>query len=146
MDTLYTIGFTKKNARTFFGLLVRNNVKTVLDVRLNNASQLAAFTKRDDLAYFLEIHSIGYVHLSVLAPTPEILDDYKKNKIAWSDYEHKYLRLLEERRKAITRDVEHIDLTGACLLCSEPTAENCHRRLAAEWLKSQNFVSNVVHL
>ncbi len=146
MSTLFTIGFTKKDARTFFGILVSSKVKTILDVRLNNVSQLAAFTKRDDLKYFLELHHIGYHHLPVFAPTQEILDGYKKHGMPWSEYESKYARLLEARKNAVLNAVASIDLDRACLLCSEAVPENCHRRLAAEWLKSQGVITKIVHL
>jgi len=43
---LYTIGFTKKNARQFFETLKTAGVKRLVDIRLNNQSQLAGFTKR----------------------------------------------------------------------------------------------------
>lgn len=66
---LFTIGFTKKSARRFFDLLRESGVKRILDVRINNGSQLAGFAKKDDLAYFLEeICGMDYVHLPSLAP------------------------------------------------------------------------------
>lgn len=41
MITLYTIGFTKKSAERFFGLLRGSHVKQLVDVRISNGSQLA---------------------------------------------------------------------------------------------------------
>jgi uncharacterized protein (DUF488 family) len=133
---VFTIGFTKKSAREFFGKLRRPELARVVDVRLNNVSQLAGFSKRDDLQYFCEaILSIGYLHLPELAPTQVILDAYKKNHGGWSDYETQFLGLLAERKVEDTVAREVID--GACLLCSEATPENCHRRLVAEYLQSK---------
>lgn len=78
---LFTIGFTQKTARQFFTTLLNANVRRVIDVRLNNVSQLAAFTKRADLEYFLQtIGQIDYFHRPDLAPTQDILDAYKKHK------------------------------------------------------------------
>jgi len=108
----------------------------LLDVRLNNVSQLAGFTKRDDLRFFCQaILAIEYRHLPELAPTQLMLDDYKKNGGDWLDYEAKFLALMSERKVEDKIATELID--GGCLLCSEPTPENCHRRLVAEYLKGK---------
>jgi len=134
ISTLYTIGFTKKKAKQFFELLKANNVRLLIDIRLNNVSQLAAFAKRDDLKYFLsEICDCDYVHKSEWAPTKEILDQYKNKDITWDIYVEKFLPLIESR--AIQNHMPLEQLDHACLLCSEPTAEKCHRRLVAEYLK-----------
>jgi uncharacterized protein (DUF488 family) len=131
---VFTIGFTKKSAREFFGKLRRPGLARLLDVRLNNVSQLAGFSKRDDLLYFCEaILSIQYLHLPELAPTQAMLDEFKKNRGEWPDYEAKFLSLMAERNVEDTLSREVID--GACLLCSEATPENCHRRLVAEYLQ-----------
>ena len=131
---VFTIGFTKKPAREFFGKLRRPGLARLLDVRLNNVSQLAGFSKRDDLLFFCEaILSIQYVHLPELAPTQAMLDEFKQNHGAWEDYEAKFLGLMAERKVEDRLAREVID--GGCLLCSEPTPENCHRRLVAEYLQ-----------
>jgi uncharacterized protein (DUF488 family) len=131
---LFTIGFTKKTAREFFTRLREAGVRRVVDIRLSNASQLAGFTKKDDLAFFLgEIGGIDYVHRPDLAPTEEILTGYKKKAIAWPEYEKRFGDLLRERRVEALVSPGELDL--ACLLCSEPTAARCHRRLVAEYLK-----------
>jgi uncharacterized protein (DUF488 family) len=129
---LATIGFTRKSAEKFFGLLVDAGVRRVIDVRLNNSGQLAGFSKRDDLAYFLRaIAGIDYVHLPELAPTKEMLDRYKRSG-AWSDYEREFLNLLAARRIEVTLSRSLLD--GSCLLCSEDRPEHCHRRLVAEYV------------
>jgi len=133
---VFTIGFTKKSAREFFEKLRRPGLSRVVDVRLNNVSQLAGFSKRDDLQFFCEaILSIGYLHLPDLAPTRELLDGYKKVHGDWPDYEKKFLGLMTERKVEDTVAKEVLD--GGCLLCSEATPENCHRRLVAEYLQSK---------
>ena len=130
---VFTIGFTKKSAGEFFGKLRRPGLQRLIDVRLNNVSQLAGFTKRDDLQFFCEaIVSIQYVHLPELAPTQEMLDEYRKDHGAWLDYETSFLSLMAKRKVEDTVAREVID--GGCLLCSEATPENCHRRLVAEYL------------
>jgi uncharacterized protein (DUF488 family) len=134
--TIFTIGFTKKSAREFFDKLRRPGLTRLIDVRLNNVSQLAGFTKRDDLHYFCEsILSIEYLHLPQLAPTQEMLDGYKKHRGDWPTYEAKFLALMAERR--IEETLKRVQIEDGCLLCSEPTPENCHRRLVAEYLKSK---------
>jgi uncharacterized protein (DUF488 family) len=133
---IFTIGFTKKSAREFFGKLRRPGLVRLIDVRLNNVSQLAGFSKRDDLAFFSEsILSIPYVHLPELAPTQEMLDQYKKVRGDWAEYERRFLSLMAERKVEETVAREVVD--GGCLLCSEPTPEHCHRRLVAEYLSDK---------
>jgi uncharacterized protein (DUF488 family) len=131
---LYTIGFTKKSAETFFTRLTNAGVRRLVDVRLNNVSQLAGFTKRDDLRYFTRvICKIDYAHLPDLAPTQDILDAYKKQKGDWGLYERQFLDLMRSRH--IEDKVSREMLDGGCLLCSEETPHHCHRRLVAEYLK-----------
>ena len=143
--TLYTIGFTKKNAEIFFSLLRDNNIKTLIDVRLNNVSQLAGFTKKNDLEYFLkEICDITYLHKPDFAPTKDILDGYKKKEISWQIYEEKYLDLLDQRQ--VSKKVKLDELDMSCLLCSESNSDHCHRRLLAEYLKDVKSNVTIRHL
>jgi len=133
---IFTIGFTKKSAESFFTKLKQAGVKRLVDVRLNNISQLAGFTKRDDLRYFTRvICNIEYVHLPNLAPTQDILDAYKKHKGDWGLYERQFLELMTMRQieDKISREV----LDGSCFLCSEDKPHHCHRRLVAEYLKEK---------
>ncbi len=142
---IYTLGFTKKSAEQFFTRLRRSGVKRVVDVRLNNVSQLAGFAKKDDLKFFLkEVCGIEYLHLPELAPTQDILDEYKKNKGDWSVYEVKFLELMKKRRVETALSKEIID--HGCLLCSEDKPHNCHRRLVAEYLDKHWGVDKIVHL
>ena len=134
---VFTIGFTKKNAAEFFGLLRRNGIKRLVDVRLNNVSQLAGFTKREDLQFFLgEICGADYVHEPLLAPTQEMLDAYKKKKGSWQAYETEFLDLMAQR-KIEERLERSLFAIPAVLLCSEATPANCHRRLVVEYLQNK---------
>ncbi|MDP3041139.1 MAG: DUF488 domain-containing protein [Candidatus Omnitrophota bacterium] len=143
--TLYTIGFTRKTAQEFFELLIKNGVKLVIDTRLNNKSQLAGFTKEDDLKYFLaKVCNIKYVHMEKWTPTDELLKSYKKKIIGWEEYKNQYLNILEKRD--IKKDTDFTMLDNACLLCSEEKAEYCHRRLLAEYFKDCNKDIKIVHL
>lgn len=142
---VFTIGFTKKSARRFFEVLRDSGAKRVVDVRLNNVSQLAGFAKKDDLAYFLKtICGMEYVHLPVLAPTQEMLDDYKKRRGDWQTYEAKFLDLMKQRRieETVSREV----VADGCLLCSEDKPHHCHRRLVAEYLKQHWGDVEIRHL
>ncbi len=142
---LFTIGFTKKSAEAFFTMLKVAGVKRLLDVRLNNISQLAGFTKRDDLRYFARvICDIDYIHLPELAPTQEILDAYKKHKRDWSLYERQFFDLIAKRK--IEENVDRELLDGACLLCSEDGPHHCHRRLVAEYLRDKWGNVEIEHL
>lgn len=130
---IFTIGFTKKSAEAFFTRLRKAKVRRVLDVRLNNMSQLAGFTKRDDLEYFLRaICNIEYRHMPELAPTQEIMDAYKKRNGDWSVFEKQFKKLMASRKVETTLPQTLLD--GACLLCSEDKPAGCHRRLVAEYL------------
>jgi uncharacterized protein (DUF488 family) len=142
---LFTIGFTQKNAQKFFEILSKAGVKRVIDTRLNNVSQLAGFTKKADLEYFLRIiDNVDYIHLLDLAPTQDILDEYKKNKGDWAVYEQKFLKLIANRQIEKKVSLELID--GACLLCSEAKPHHCHRRLVAEYLNGKMGNINIHHL
>ena len=140
-----TIGFTRKSARRFFDLLRDSGARRVVDVRLHNTSQLAGFAKKDDLAWFLgELCGMDYVHLPSLAPTGELLSDYKKGRIDWNDYEARFLELMYRRRieETIPKEVVH----EGCLLCSEDQPHHCHRRLIAEYLNERWGGIEVAHL
>lgn len=142
---LFTIGFAKKSAEEFFTALQKAGVKRLVDIRLNNTSQLAGFTKKDDLAFFTRrICGIEYVHVPELAPTQEMLDAFKKAKGDWAAYEAQFLALMSQRKVEASVSKERLD--GACLLCSEPTPQECHRRLVAEYLSEKWGGVEIVHL
>jgi uncharacterized protein (DUF488 family) len=134
---IYTIGFTQTTARDFFGRLRAAGVRRLIDVRLNNSSQLAGFAKRDDLAYFLEqLCDAEYVHEPLLAPTQELLDGLKKHKGSWDEYEADFNELMQDRRIESELSPSFFDGPSA-LLCSEATPEHCHRRLVLEYLRRE---------
>jgi uncharacterized protein (DUF488 family) len=146
MNKIFTIGFTKKNASTFFNFIKSSDVKTLIDVRLNNVSQLAGFAKRDDLKFFLkELCNVDYVHSPELAPTKEILNAYKKGEMPWEKYEDKFLNLMSQRN--IERTISPVLLDHGCLLCSEHEPHLCHRRLVIEYLNENSGMNlQVKHL
>src|ERR1039458_1276137 len=132
---IYSIGFTQKSAAQFFGALKSAGIRRLMDVRLNNKSQLAGFTKNTDLPFFLrELCDASYIHEPLLAPTQEMLDDYKKKKGNWADYEELFLALMVKRDISNALDPRPFQ-EPTVLLCSEPTAEKCHRRLVLEYLQ-----------
>lgn len=146
---LYTIGFTQKTAEKFFDQLRKNNIRTLIDIRLNNKSQLAGFTKGTDLKYFLkEICNIEYTHDNYLSPTEEILKDYKHNKISWDEYERRFRELMQQRGiDKYFSDKYLKDDFQLCLLCSEVEPEHCHRRLIAEYIvKNAQIDISILHL
>lgn len=142
---IFTIGFTKKSAETFFTSLKNARVRRLVDVRLKNVSQLAGFAKKDDLRYFVKsICKINYVHVPDLAPTADILDAYQKHKGDWAVYERQFLDLMSKRR--IEEKTSNEILDGDCLLCSEDKPQHCHRRLVAEYLKKKWGDVDIEHI
>ena len=141
---IFTIGFAKKNAEKFFELLINNNVNKILDIRLNNKSQLAGFSKGSDLNYFLKkIGNIEYEYNTDLAPTKKLFDDFKANLINWEEYEVMFKRVLEERNAIKQLDLGKLD--HVCFLCSEDLPIHCHRRLVVEEIK--NIIDcEIIHL
>jgi uncharacterized protein (DUF488 family) len=141
---IFTIGFTKSSAQRFFSRLKHSGAKKVIDVRLNNVSQLAGFAKREDLRYFTkELCGLDYEHALELAPTQDMLDKFKKPGGAWEAYAQAFLALMEKRR---IEDLERDRLDGGCLLCSEAAPHHCHRRLVAEYLRGKWSDVEIVHL
>lgn len=141
--TIYTIGFTRKSAETFFDTLRGTGVRSLVDVRLNNTSQLAGFTRRADLAYFSQtILGVPYRHLTALAPTREMLSAYRSGG-TWDDYERAFISLMKERG---VEDLPPDLFDAACLLCSEAKPDRCHRRVAAEYLQRAWPGVAIVHL
>ncbi len=142
---LATIGFTKKPARRFFQLLRDAGVRRLVDVRINNSSQLAGFAKKDDLAWLLgELCSIDYIHLPTLAPTKDLLRQYRNGDIDWDTYESRFLDLMSTRR--IEANIPRETLDEGCLLCSEDKPHHCHRRLVAEYLNQHWGNIEIDHL
>lgn len=140
-----TIGFTRTSARSFFQRLKDFRTTTVLDVRLHNRSQLAAFAKRDDLAYFLEsLSGADYLEVPGLAPDAEMLRAYRSGQMDWDSYSTAYTELLAHRDVAAHLDCASLD--RSVLLCSEATADRCHRRLAAEYLQGRLGNVKIRHL
>lgn len=145
MTTIYTIGFTKKSLRRFVELLQAAQVDAVIDSRLRNSSQLAGWAKRDDLAYILELVGIAYEHQPTLAPTAEILDGYHKDG-DWANYVRQFKPLLATRNAQTVGQAILSQYRAPCLLCSEATADQCHRRLVAEYWQRHSPTLQIIHL
>lgn len=145
--TIFTIGFTRKTARDFFERLRRADVKKLVDVRLNNRSQLAAFTKKEDLEYFCQvICGTSYHHIPDLAPTQALLEALKKRGGAWDEYERGFGDLMRERGAINILERAFFEEEPACLLCSEDKPEHCHRRLVAEGMRKRWPDLRIIHL
>lgn len=143
---IYTLGFTKKSAREFFELIKENNIQLLIDIRLNNQSQLAGFTKGRDLGYFLkELCGCDYVHEPIFAPTKQLLDDYKKGKTSWDEYEMVFDKIMLSRDISNYFLEKYAKMDSVCLLCSELEPKCCHRRLVAEKLKEDLKLNIEIH-
>ncbi|MEW6387192.1 MAG: DUF488 domain-containing protein [Thermodesulfobacteriota bacterium] len=143
---IYTIGFTKKSAQEFFETLKRAGIKLLIDIRLNNQSQLAGFSKQDDLQYFLkEICGAEYQHEPLLAPTKDIIEGYRDKNLSWEEYEERFNKLLEDRQIDKIIDKKLFEVPSV-LLCSESKADQCHRRLVAEYLRKHWGEVSIVNL
>lgn len=144
--TIFTVGFTQKSAEKFFGLIKDNSIELLLDIRLNNKSQLAGFTKSDDLSYFLrEIAGCKYLHAEEFAPTKELMEKGRSKKRVWEEFEEEFTRLLESRGAVEKFNRLSAGYENICLLCSEPKPEDCHRSVAAKLLSRKTGCA-VVHL
>ena len=142
---LYTIGFTQKSAEKFFGLLRQPGLVRLVDIRLNNVSQLAGFTKKNDLKFFAEtISGIAYSHLRELAPNAALLQEYKFAGNDWPMYETQFMALMAARE--VESNTPRSLLDGGCLLCSEASPAQCHRRLVAEYLQAKWGDLEIQHL
>jgi len=142
---LFTIGSNEKKAEDFFTLIKHYGIKRVLDVRLNNDSHFTSFARMKHLTYFLdEICNCDYMPIPMLAPTKEIFYGYISKKISWEEYTVEYNALLKSRK--VENSISLDDLNQSCLLCSEPTADMCHRRLAAEYLNIQYKQLKISHI
>ena len=145
MTRIFTIGCAGKNAREFFTILKQAGIRKVIDVRLYNTSQLAGFTKRQDIEYFLQaIVGAEYIHLPIMAPTKQLLSDYKKGLISWREYETQFKKVITQRQ--VEKHLVPQDMGMSCFLCSEAKADNCHRRLVAEYLAEHWQNISIYHL
>ena len=143
---IYTIGFTQKSAQYFFERLKHNRIQRLVDIRLKPKGQLAGFTKQEDLPYFLNELASGcqYVYRPDLAPTLEIMSEYRKNG-NWQRYERRFIQLMNERQIPSTLNRSEFEIPS-CLLCSESTPEQCHRRLVAERMAEYWQDIEIIHL
>jgi uncharacterized protein (DUF488 family) len=145
MIKLYTIGFAGKSAEKFFTLLRNAGVRKILDIRINNTSQLAGFARQTDLKFFAkEIGNISYEHFSEAAPSKDLFTRARNKKINWQEYKTEYMNLIEERK--VAEKIYFEDLHESCLLCSEHLPDQCHRKLLAVYLKRINPHIEVIHL
>ncbi len=144
---LYTIGFTQKSAEQFFGLIKAHDIRLLVDIRLNNASQLAGFTKGGDLAYFLkELCGCEYRHATEFTPTKELMESYRQKTISDEDFRDRYAALMAERGSCKTFAQRYGEFERACLLCSEPEAKHCHRGVLADLLQKEQKALEIVHI
>ena len=143
---IYTIGFTKKTAKDFFEKIKKAQVKFLIDIRLNNSSQLAGFAKGVDLEYFLDkVCTCRYAHETIFAPTKELLDGYHAKKVEWEEYVEVFDKLMTERKAVEYFMGKYSNEESVCLLCSEDVPLRCHRRLVAEKIPKMNK-AEVIHL
>ena len=145
LGKVFTIGYVDKNARKFFTILKQAGIKKVIDVRLYNTSQLAGFTKMQDIKYFLQaIVGAEYVYMPIMAPTEQLLNDYKKGLINWQQYETQFKSIITQRQ--IEKHIVPHDMDMSCFLCSEAKPDNCHRRLVAEYMAEHWQNITIQHL
>ena len=141
MSKIFTIGFSGKSPDAFMDVLNAVRVRAVWDIRLWRASVYVPFYSGENLATVL---GTRYEYHPEFAPTTEILDGYKNGRITWADYEKMYRELLAVRRPAVGAEPATFD--RICLLCTEKSATQCHRRIAAEYIASQFPDTDIVHL
>ncbi len=144
---IFTIGFTQKTAEEFFTLLYENGVRQLIDIRVNPNGQLSGFAKQEDLPYFLSrlADQCKYIYLPVLAPTRELLKDYRANG-DWVDYVRRFEDLMDTRNIPAAIDRSVFSALPSCLLCSEASPDQCHRRLVADRLARHWPEVEIIHL
>jgi uncharacterized protein (DUF488 family) len=143
--TLFTIGFTQKSAKQLFDLLKKNHIKRIIDIRLHNNNQLAGYTKKDDFEYFLkEIANINYKYIKEMAPTEELMKAIREKQISIEEFKKQFLKILKERKIEKALSKEEIDMS--CLLCSEAKAEDCHRSVVSEYLRSKYKEIEIINI
>lgn len=144
---IYTIGFTQKTAQEFFTLLSRNGIQRLVDIRLKPSGQLSGFAKKEDLPFFLErlASGCGYVHLPELAPTQEILEEYRASK-DWLRYAERFEALMDSRGIPASLQRDEFEKVFSCLLCSEASPDRCHRRLVVERMAAVWPGVEIIHL
>ena len=144
---LFTIGFTKKSAQTFFELIKAHDISMLIDIRLNNASQLASFSKGGDLDYFLsEICGCNYRYEPIFAPSKELMDGYKDKKISTAQFEDGYSSLMTNRGALLYFSENFLSENRICMLCSEDTPEHCHRRILSEMIVAKFHNVPLIHI
>jgi uncharacterized protein (DUF488 family) len=139
---IYTIGFTKKTLEDFITRLRKSSVQRIVDIRLNDSSQLSGFAKSPDLEFILKQFGIEYISVKSLAPDKALLEKYRKDK-NWKQYEDNFKALMNARNAKKTLDSLQLGKKASCFLCSEDRPDKCHRRLVAEML-DESF--EIVHL
>ncbi len=144
MKKLFTIGYTKKSAKELFRSLTENKVRKVIDVRLSNANNNCYYTHKRDFPFLLSLAGIGYEHKPNWAPEEWLFNGYRDKEIPWSQYVRDFYKIIGDRN--IIQGVKAEDLDGCVLLCSEATADMCHRRLLAEYFEDKMPEIEVVHL
>lgn len=146
MKTIYSIGFSKKSAEEFFSLIKESKITKIIDIRRHNKSQLAGFSKGNDLKYFLRvICGAEYEHILSLAPSESLLNKYKKD-FDWEYYQNKYNELLSNPNLKNSFEKILDNNNVICLLCSENEPDKCHRRLLLEYIKNNVEDIKIVHL
>lgn len=141
---LYTIGYKGKKAEELFGILTENKVRKVIDVRLKNANNFCYYTHKRDFAFLLRLVGLEYEHKAEWAPEEWLFEGYSNKEIDWIRYVVEFRKIIEERN--ILRGLNAKDLDGCVLLCSEETANLCHRRLLAEYFQAKFQEIEVIHL
>ena len=141
MTKIFTIGFSGKKPDDFLDILNATQIRCVWDIRLWRTSTHVPFYSGDSLATAL---GARYEYHPEFAPSTEILTGYKDGRIKWPDYERMYRKLLDVR--APTDELDPTAIDRVCLLCTEKSALQCHRRSAAEYIATQILDTEIVHL
>ena len=141
MTKIFTIGFSGKKPDVFLEVLDAARISCVWDIRLWRTSTYVPYYNGDNLATVL---GNRYEYHPEFAPSGEFLADYKDKKLVWDEFKQKYCELLNTRNPLQNCDINKLD--RMCLLCTEKSADACHRRLAAEYIASQIPNTEIEHL
>ena len=141
---VYTIGYEGVSIDTFVDYLACNNIKALIDVRMNPISRKPGFSKTR-LTAALGSKGIRYVPMKEFGCPKDIRDQYRSDS-DWSRYtkdynEHMQLNL----QNSLAGLADLVKTESAALMCFEKDPSMCHRSLVTTSLENQ-FKIPVKHL
>lgn len=143
---LFTIGYEGRSIDKYLNLLIKNNIKVLLDVRKNPISRKYGFSKKSlqNTTRNLEIEYLHIPELGITSQSRQKLNTKEDYKKLFSFYEKKTLPLRENELKRIIINLNR--KKRVALTCFESDPSFCHRHCISVSLKRLNPGMNIKHL